>query len=168
MLVTLHRPALVDGPLLADALAALGTLSDTYSVVFPVHPRTRKRIAELDGASVPDRVRLLEPLGYLDFLALMRDAAAVLTDSGGIQEETTYLGVRCFTLRDNTERPITRELGTNAPLGRGPARIVEIPALLSADGRGPAEVPPYWDVHAAERIVALLAACAHTCAMGLR
>jgi UDP-N-acetylglucosamine 2-epimerase (non-hydrolysing) len=157
VVVTLHRPALVDGALLPDALAALATLSDTYPVVFPVHPRTRERIAEL-GVTVADRVHLLEPLGYLDFLALMRDAAAVLTDSGGIQEETTYLGVPCFTLRDNTERPITLQLGTNALLGLDPARIVEIPALLAADGRGPSEVPPYWDGRAAERIVALLAA----------
>jgi len=158
VLVTLHRPALVDGPLLQDALAALALLSEAYEVVFPVHPRTRKRISAIGAGPLPERVRLLEPLGYLDFLALTRDAAAVLTDSGGVQEETTYLGVRCFTLRDNTERPITLELGTNTLLGLDPSRIAEIPTLLSADGRGPSSVPPYWDGRAAERIVPLLAA----------
>lgn len=100
LLVTLHRPALVDGPLLGDAMRALGRVAGELPVVFPVHPRTRKM---LDAAEHPG-VELTDPLGYLDFLSLEADAAAVLTDSGGIQEETTFLGVPCFTLRDNTEQ----------------------------------------------------------------
>jgi UDP-N-acetylglucosamine 2-epimerase (non-hydrolysing) len=157
VLVTLHRPALVDGLQLAPALAALAELADAFDVLFPVHPRTRARIEELRTAPLHPRLRLIEPLGYLDFLGLMGSAAGVLTDSGGVQEETTFLGVPCFTLRDNTERPVTIELGTNRLLGLAPERIAEIPALLSGNGHGPRQVPPGWDGHAAARIVAVLA-----------
>ncbi len=148
--VTLHRPALVDGPLLADAMAALEDVAGAMPVVFPVHPRTRKM---LDGAECPG-VILTDPVGYLDFLSLESGAAAVLTDSGGIQEETTYLGVPCFTLRDNTERPVTIRAGTNTLLGLDPARIREIPALLAAreDSAGGEEGPELWDGHAADRV----------------
>ena len=97
-------------------------------VVFPVHPRTRKM---LDGADVPAACILTDPVGYLDFLSLEADAAAVLTDSGGIQEETTYLGVPCFTLRDNTERPVTIRAGTNTLLGLDPARIARDPGAAA-------------------------------------
>ena len=155
LLVTLHRPALVDGPLLGETLAALGRVSADLPVVFPVHPRTRAMIAGIDG--LPKGLLLTEPVGYLDFLSLVADAKAVLTDSGGIQEETTYLGVPCFTLRDNTERPVTIDLGTNQLLGLDPARIEEIPDLLrsaQAGGDGP---PPLWDGAAGERIADLLA-----------
>src|SRR5262249_17897972 len=113
LVVTLHRPALVDGPLLCDAVDALKAVACTLPVGFPVHPRTRDRIAaaglSLDGPGM----RVLDPVGYLDFLALVDRSAGVLTDSGGIQEETTFLGVPCLTLRDNTERPITESMGTN-------------------------------------------------------
>ena len=157
LLVTLHRPALVDGPLLAPALQALGRLTDDFEVVFPVHPRTRARIGELAAdADQTSRVRLLEPLGYLDFLGLVEHAAGVLTDSGGVQEETTYLGVPCFTLRDNTERPITLTVGTNTLLGLDPGRIGEIPALIGA-GRNGTSIPDGWDGHAAQRIADVLA-----------
>lgn len=157
VLVTLHRPALVDGPLLRDALASLRSLADSYEVVFPLHPRTRARVSELDTGPNDHRgLRLLEPLGYLDFLGLAEAAAGVLTDSGGVQEETTYLGVPCFTLRENTERPVTVELGTNTLLGLAPARIREIPDLISANGDGAVRVPDGWDGHAAERIVQVL------------
>jgi len=115
LLVTLHRPALVDGPLLGETVAQLGALAAELPVVFPVHPRTRKMM-EAAGADAAPGLRLVEPLGYLDFLSLLADARGVLTDSGGIQEETTYLGVPCFTLRANTERPVTVELGTNTLL----------------------------------------------------
>ncbi|HET9678057.1 MAG TPA: UDP-N-acetylglucosamine 2-epimerase (non-hydrolyzing), partial [Solirubrobacterales bacterium] len=127
-LVTLHRPALVDGPLLGETVAQLAALAQQMPVVFPVHPRTRKMMEGLE----PDHpgLHLIEPLGYLDFLSLLADAGAVLTDSGGIQEETTYLGIPCFTLRDNTERPVTCELGTNVLLGLAPERILEVPALI--------------------------------------
>jgi UDP-N-acetylglucosamine 2-epimerase (non-hydrolysing) len=157
LLVTLHRPALVDGPLLADAMAALERLAETFDVVFPVHPRTRARIEALDGPRSRDpRLRLLEPAGYLDFLGLMARAAGVLTDSGGVQEETTFLGIPCFTLRDNTERPITLTLGTNTLLGLDPARIAQIPELLPARAHDVRRVPAGWDGRAAERIVAAL------------
>jgi UDP-N-acetylglucosamine 2-epimerase (non-hydrolysing) len=153
LLVTLHRPALVDGPLLAEAMAALGSVAAELEVVFPVHPRTRKMLGGLEQPGV----RLIEPVGYLDFLSLEADAGAVLTDSGGIQEETTYLGVPCFTLRDNTERPVTVRAGTNTLLGLDPARIAEIPGLLGDPSATPPEPPRFWDGQAAERIAAILA-----------
>jgi len=125
LLVTLHRPALVDGPLLFDVLDELSRIARELPVVFPLHPRTRKM---LEQHLVDPAVRLLEPVGYLEFLSLQADAAGVLTDSGGVQEETTYLGVPCFTLRDNTERPVTVRAGTNTLLGLDPSRIAEIPS----------------------------------------
>jgi UDP-N-acetylglucosamine 2-epimerase (non-hydrolysing) len=149
-LVTLHRPALVDGPLLPQTLAQLAALAREMPVVFPVHPRTRKMMESLD-AEHPGLL-LSEPLGYLDFLSLLADAGAVLTDSGGIQEETTYLGIPCFTLRANTERPITISAGTNTLLGLDPAAIAGIPAALAAAGPAPSAPPPFWDGRAAERI----------------
>lgn len=149
LLVTLHRPALVDGPLLESAMEALEEVGRMMPVVFPVHPRTRKMLARESY----EGVTLADPVGYLDFLSLEADAAAVLTDSGGIQEETTYLGVPCFTLRDNTERPVTIRAGTNTLLGLDPNRIATIPARLerrtATNGRG--APPPLWDGHAAER-----------------
>ena len=154
LVVTLHRPSLVDGPLLATALAELARVAESIPIVFPVHPRTRAAVANLDVDS--ERLRLLEPLGYVEFLGLVSAAAGVLTDSGGIQEETTFLGIPCFTLRDSTERPVTIELGTNVLLGLAPERIAEVPALLEAARGRPASVPPLWDGRAAERIVALL------------
>ena len=153
MLVTLHRPALVDGALLGPAIERLGEVAAGIPVLFPVHPRTRARIAE-GGIAVPEGLRLLDPVGYLDFLSLEADARALLTDSGGIQEETTYLGVPCFTLRDNTERPITVDAGTNTLLGLDPARIAEIPALLEGAEPAPAGPPPLWDGKAADRLAA--------------
>jgi UDP-N-acetylglucosamine 2-epimerase (non-hydrolysing) len=157
VLVTLHRPALVDGPLLGETMAELRRLAERIPVVFPVHPRTRKMMeAEIDGEA--PGLHLSEPLGYLDFLSLTADAGAVLTDSGGIQEETTYLGVPCFTLRANTERPVTIRAGTNTLLGLDPAAIGTIPAALEAGGDAPAEPPPLWDGRAAERIAEIVAA----------
>ena len=152
LLVTLHRPALVDGPLLGETVAHLAALAEQMPVVFPVHPRTRKMMEALPDWSAPENLRLIEPLGYLDFLSLETDARAVLTDSGGIQEETTYLGVPCFTLRDNTERPVTVTSGTNTLLGLDPAAIARIPALLEEGRRTPAGPPPLWDGRASERI----------------
>jgi len=155
-LVTLHRPALVDGPLLPQTLAQLAALAREMPVVFPVHPRTRKMMESLD-AEHPGLL-LSEPLGYLDFLSLLADAGAVLTDSGGIQEETTYLGIPCFTLRANTERPITISAGTNTLLGLDPAAIAGIPAALSNRSEAQGQPPPLWDGHAAERIADIVAA----------
>ncbi|HEX7244601.1 MAG TPA: UDP-N-acetylglucosamine 2-epimerase (non-hydrolyzing) [Solirubrobacterales bacterium] len=149
LLVTLHRPALVDGPLLAETMTRLGALAREMPIVFPVHPRTRAMLESVD-AEHPGLL-LCEPLGYLDFLSLLADAGAVLTDSGGIQEETTYLGIPCFTLRANTERPITVTAGTNTLLGLDPATISTIPKALSQRPAKPPAPPPLWDGHTSER-----------------
>jgi UDP-N-acetylglucosamine 2-epimerase (non-hydrolysing) len=163
LVVTLHRPALVDGPLLPEVMAALEAVAEQMPIVFPVHPRTRARIiAEGLEPSPGLRLQLLEPLGYLDFLALVAGSGGVLTDSGGIQEETTYLGVPCLTLRDNTERPVTVEMGTNVLLGLAPSRIYDVPQLLG-DVRGrPTQIPPMWDGLASERIADALFALAES------
>jgi UDP-N-acetylglucosamine 2-epimerase (non-hydrolysing) len=136
--------------LLPETVAQLGALSEQMPVLFPVHPRTRKMM-EAVGGEHPGLL-LTEPLGYVDFLSLLADAGAVLTDSGGIQEETTYLGVPCFTLRDNTERPVTVRAGTNTLLGLDPTAIATIPAALATRPDTPPEPPPLWDGRAAERI----------------
>jgi UDP-N-acetylglucosamine 2-epimerase (non-hydrolysing) len=148
LLVTLHRPALVDGPLLAETVDRLNALAETLPVVFPVHPRTRERLRALPHAR---RLRLVDPLGYIDFLALEAHARAVLTDSGGLQEETTFLGVPCFTLRDSTERPVTLSEGTNLLLGLDPEAIDRLPELIAAAPR-PLRPPHGWDGHAADRL----------------
>ena len=156
-LVTLHRPSLVDDD---DALhltaAALAELSQITPVVFPVHPRTAAGLAASGDARLLEDagVRIVGPVGYLDFVGLQAEAAFVLTDSGGVQEETSALGVRCFTLRDSTERPVTVELGTNTVLGAEPRRIAEIPALL-AEARSPQQIP-LWDGRAGERAAEVL------------
>jgi UDP-N-acetylglucosamine 2-epimerase (non-hydrolysing) len=156
VLVTLHRPALVDGPLLGETVAQLAALAQQMPVLFPVHPRTRKMMEGLE----PDApgLHLVDPLGYVDFLSLIAEARAVLTDSGGIQEETTYLGVPCFTLRDNTERPVTLTSGTNALLGLDPSAIARIPALLEERPGPPPPPPPLWDGQAAQRIADVILA----------
>jgi len=155
VLVTLHRPALVDGPLLKETIGQLAALARELPVIFPVHPRTRTMMESIE-AEHPGLL-LCDPLGYLDFLSLLADARAVLTDSGGIQEETTYLGIPCFTLRANTERPITLTAGTNTLLGLDPAAIAQIPMALAQRPANPPEPPPLWDGHAAERIAAVVA-----------
>lgn len=153
--VTLHRPANVDAAeALEGILGALESIAADLPLVFPVHPRTRARLA---GASHmgSGRIRLLEPLAYLEFLSLMADAAAVFTDSGGIQEETTVLGIPCFTLRDNTERPITIEQGTNVLAGTTKESILS--AWRKHGLRRPgARTPDLWDGQAAERCAAAI------------
>jgi UDP-N-acetylglucosamine 2-epimerase (non-hydrolysing) len=149
VLVTLHRPRLVDDPeLIKKTIAALERVARQIPVLFPVHPRTRARLAELNGDG-PKRVQLAPPLPYTEFLSLQTGAAAIVTDSGGIQEESTALGIRCFTLRDNTERPVTVTHGTNEILGLDPAALAEIPARLRRRRR--TVVPPLWDGLAGER-----------------
>ena len=149
VLVTLHRPALVDVPeLLAQTMTALNALSSTIPILFPVHPRTRKQLAEL-GLEPARDLHLLEPQPYGSFLSLEAEAAAVVTDSGGVQEETTALGVACFTLRDNTERPVTVTHGTNTVLGLDPRRLAEIPRRLAEQHSN--GVPPLWDGQAGVR-----------------
>lgn len=155
LLVTLHRPALVDGPLLADVLVQLNALARELPVVFPAHPRTRKMMT---GLEIGSGLRILDPVGYLEFLSLEADAGAVLTDSGGVQEETSYLGVPCFTLRDNTERPVTVRAGTNTLLGLDPSRIADILPALNAASDDMRPPPPGWDGCAAQRVVDVICA----------
>ncbi|GGV59129.1 UDP-N-acetyl glucosamine 2-epimerase [Streptomyces griseoloalbus] len=152
-LVTLHRPANVDDPgVLAGLLKALGEIAGRCPLVLPVHPRAAGRLAEL---GVPGGIRLVPPAGYVDFIALQDAASVVLTDSGGVQEETTALGVPCVTLRDNTERPITVEEGTNVLAGRDPARIVStVNGVL--DGPPAPRRPELWDGRASDRIADVL------------
>jgi len=158
LVVTLHRPALVDGPLLRVAAAALRAVASRMPVVFPAHPRTRARLVAEDPtlADAPG-LAMLEPIGYLEFLSLIAGAAGVLTDSGGIQEETTFLAVPCLTLRDNTERPITETMGTNLLLGLAPERIRDAPELIARVRERPHRIPLLWDGHASRRIVDILA-----------
>ncbi|MFF8263746.1 non-hydrolyzing UDP-N-acetylglucosamine 2-epimerase [Streptomyces virginiae] len=152
-LVTLHRPANVDDPgALRGLLKALGEIAGRCPLLLPVHPRAAQRLAEL---GVPDGIRLLPAAGYLDFIALQDSARLVLTDSGGVQEETTALGVPCVTLRENTERPITVAEGTNVLAGTDPDRIVAtVDKVL--DDPPPPRCPALWDGRASERIAAVL------------
>jgi UDP-N-acetylglucosamine 2-epimerase (non-hydrolysing) len=156
LVVTLHRHW-VDGPFVAEAMAQLAALSEQLPIVFPVHPRTRGALEAMAIDLDLERLLLLEPLGYVEFMSLVSGSAGVLTDSGGIQEETTYLGLPCFTLRPNTERPITVAMGTNVLLGLAPERIAEVPSLLEAARGKQASIPPLWDGKASERIVDVLA-----------
>src|SRR5574338_382254 len=154
--LTLHRPSNVDEPeRLARLFAVLEDLHRELPVVFPMHPRTGAAVERLLGGRGP-RLRVLDPLSYHDFLGLMADARLVLTDSGGIQEETTVLGVPCLTLRDNTERPVTVTAGTNRLVGSDPAAIpAEVRKVLSA-GPPARRVPELWDGRAAGRIADVL------------
>ncbi|HEY3971705.1 MAG TPA: UDP-N-acetylglucosamine 2-epimerase (non-hydrolyzing) [Candidatus Sulfotelmatobacter sp.] len=157
-LVTLHRPSNVDdGETLKNILQSLLAVSEQLDVVFPVHPRTRSRIKQFDQFSTSlDRIRLLEPVPYIEFLAMQKRATAVITDSGGIQEETTYLQVPCLTLRENTERPITVTMGTNTLVGQDSRKLSsELSAILAGRAKRGA-IPPLWDGHAADRIADIL------------
>jgi UDP-N-acetylglucosamine 2-epimerase (non-hydrolysing) len=159
-LVTLHRPSNVDDPVvLRRLLETLRAVSERLPVVFPIHPRTAARVEAAGLGALLESPRLLRtaPLGYLEMLGLMSKARVVLTDSGGIQEETTALGIPCITLRDNTERPITVEQGTNTVVGSDPARILAAVADVLATGGKSGRVPPLWDGKAALRIKQVLA-----------
>ena len=165
--LTLHRPANVDErETLSRILEALAEIGSRLPIIFPVHPRTRKTIADLGLAERVGKItglRLIEPLGYLDFLGLLSAARLVLTDSGGLQEETTALGIPCLTLRENTERPITVELGTNVVVGTDPKKITTTAfAVLDSPCAGDSlRVPPLWDGHTADRILNDLVAAGH-------
>jgi len=154
--LTLHRPSNVDSTeKLTQLLGAIDAVAAEMPVIFPVHPRTQQRLTQ-DGIQHHPQLRLIPPVGYLDFLCLLSKARLVLTDSGGIQEETTALGVPCLTLRENTERPVTISQGTNLLVGTDPAKIVAAVRDTLA-GRGKTgRVPPLWDGHAATRIVDIL------------
>jgi UDP-N-acetylglucosamine 2-epimerase (non-hydrolysing) len=170
-ILTLHRPSNVDDKVVFyRMLDAFLEISKRMPVIFPAHPRTLKRIQDdglgdyfvdhfVQGPEPWDsrvRIRLVPPLGYLDFLNLMSEAKVVLTDSGGVQEETTILGVPCITLRDRTERPVTVDHGTNVLVGSSPEKIVQEFNRVSRYGRKPTWPPCYWDGHAAKRIVKVL------------
>lgn len=154
-LVTLHRPSNVDdNENLKNILQSLVDISESLDVVFPVHPRTRQRIAQFGRST--GKLHLSEPLPYVEFLALQSRAAVVITDSGGIQEETTFLGVPCLTLRSNTERPVTVNLGTNVIVGRDREKLQsELNKVVSGHAKK-GEIPPLWDGKAGERIAAAL------------
>ncbi len=155
-LVTLHRPANVDhSTTLKRLLQSLLEVNRDLAVIFPAHPRTRQRISDL-GLNA-EQLRVLDPLSYVDFLGLQSRATVVITDSGGIQEETTYLGVPCLTLRENTERPVTVTFGTNVLVGRDPDKLRSELARVLAGQAKKGTIPPLWDGHAGERIAALLA-----------
>ncbi len=158
--VTLHRPSNVDDPRTFAAITdVIEEVQRDLPVVFPVHPRTRRNIETLGLAAryaAMNGLRMIDPLGYLDFLKLMADAAVVLTDSGGIQEETTILGVPCLTLRENTERPVTLTQGTNRLVGLDPQRILAAYRDVRHAPRRSPPVPEKWDGHAADRIAAII------------
>lgn len=154
--LTLHRPSNVDSlDHLDGILSAIDEIAAHIPVIFPVHPRTSKRILECRPQRHPD-LRLIDPVGYLDFLWLLSRASFVLTDSGGIQEETTALGVPCLTLRENTERPVTIEQGTNLLVGTDPGTIIVAARNILAGNRKAGTIPPLWDGKAAGRIVDIL------------
>ena len=154
-LVTLHRPSNVDDPAtLKTILDSLVTVSEELDVIFPVHPRTRRRISESGTNAV--KLHLLDPLPYIEFLALQRRATVVITDSGGIQEETTYLRVPCLTLRCNTERPVTVTAGTNTLIGTDNKKLhSELTKILEGKTKS-GSIPPLWDGNAGERIAEII------------
>jgi UDP-N-acetylglucosamine 2-epimerase (non-hydrolysing) len=166
-IVTLHRPATVDDSIiLRGVIEALAEIATQLPLIFPVHPRTRRNLMEIGdlqrllwfgaGRLPSHGICCLEPLGYLDFMALVSNARIALTDSGGLQEETTVLGVPCVTLRDNTERPVTITHGTNQLVGTLPAKIVGAGRRILTSQQPRPTLPPLWDGNAAQRIIALL------------
>jgi len=165
--VTLHRPSNVDNPnSLREIMGALAEVAKNIPIIFPVHPRTRKQLDCMNGTAPTLRLRSgtiecegiygLEPLGYHEFMALVAGARIVLTDSGGIQEETTFLNIPCLTLRNNTERPVTVTHGTNRIIGTSPAAIVRESSRVLQSPRPKLPVPPLWDGRAADRILSIL------------
>jgi UDP-N-acetylglucosamine 2-epimerase (non-hydrolysing) len=158
--MTLHRPANVDNvETLSKILEAVEVIQREIPLIFPVHPRTFKQIESLGLRQQVTQMRqliVLEPLGYLEFLAVMSQAQMVLTDSGGLQEETTVLGIPCLTLRENTERPVTIWEGTNTLVGTDPRKIVEVAWEVLGNQGKTGRVPEFWDGKAADRIVEIL------------
>ncbi len=159
-LITLHRPSNVDvKENFSSLLSAFAEIEKELKIVFPIHPRSRKMLHQFGLAEQAERMKnlvLLDPIGYLDFMHLMRKANLVLTDSGGIQEETTYLGIPCLTMRENTERPVTIDVGTNILIGSNTDRVVtEARKILHGDLKK-GSIPELWDGKAAERIVNIL------------
>ena len=156
--LTLHRPSNVDSiDKLAELLAGVGVIAAEVPIIFPVHPRTQERLAQ-GGIAHHPQLMLISPLGYLEFLCLLSNATLVLTDSGGIQEESTALGLPCLTLRENTERPVTISEGTNILVGTDPDKIMAAAQEILAGRRKVGRIPKLWDGKAAERIVEVLLA----------
>ncbi len=157
ILVTMHRPFIVDS---AERLGAfmemLIDLSKKIKIIFPVHPRTRKNITNLYNLKFLNEIILTEPLGYVNFITLMKNALLVITDSGGIQEETTFLGVQCVTVRDNTERPVTVQIGTNHLAGTDMSKVKKIVLNILNGNIKKGRIPEYWDGKASKRIVKIL------------
>lgn len=161
VLATLHRPSNVDNvESLGKIVAALDRIGAEAPVILPVHPRTRQRLEAGGLLETLGTVRLIEPQGYLDFLALQAHARLVITDSGGVQEETTYMGVPCITVRANTERPVTVTMGTNVLVGQDMERLLAEAARVFAGASRPHAIPPLWDGRAGERIADLLTGAA--------
>jgi UDP-N-acetylglucosamine 2-epimerase (non-hydrolysing) len=155
ILVTLHRPSNVDDPvMLRSLIETLTIISEQLPIIFPVHPRTRQRIVHIPISS--SDIHFIDPLGYLDFLALQQRAVLVITDSGGVQEETTFLGIPCLTVRDNTERPITVTMGTNTLVGADMNRLLEETCRILSSEIKKGQIPPLWDGQASERIARLI------------
>ena len=158
-LITLHRPANVDDPtMLKDIMDALMTIARETPLVFPIHPRTRKRLSDMNYPLNKSQILLTEPLGYIDFLTLQKHARLVITDSGGVQEETTYLGVRCLTVRPNTERPVTVSMGTNILVGQDMQRLKQETFRILEGEIKTGEIPPLWDGRAGDRIARIIIA----------
>jgi len=159
-LVTLHRPSNVDNKEnFVKLLNAFAVIEKDIKIIFPIHPRSRKMISEFgldQQIKGMKNLMLMEPLGYLDFMNLQQDARFVLTDSGGIQEETTYLGIPCLTMRENTERPVTVEMGTNRLVGSDTDLIIQEAKQILAGNNKQGQIPPLWDGKAAERIVEVI------------
>ncbi|MCF8304845.1 MAG: UDP-N-acetylglucosamine 2-epimerase (non-hydrolyzing) [Ignavibacteriales bacterium] len=158
ILVTMHRPSNTDNPEQLRAIVEMiENLAGFKEVVFPVHPRTKSAMEKLDKSlKQNNRIKLIEPLGYLDFLKLMKYCDLVVTDSGGIQEETTYLGVQCVTLRKSTERPVTVDVGTNHLAGDSTKTALEIVSQIYKGNKKTGRIPELWDGKAAERIVEVI------------
>ena len=159
-LVTLHRPSNVDdSEMLIKIMQTLEAVSNDLPVIFPIHPRTHQRLRNSNFKTRNSNLHLIDPVGYLEFLSLQKNATLVITDSGGIQEETTFLGVPCLTVRENTERPITVEMGTNIVVGQDMELLkIEVYRILNGNGKK-GSIPPLWDGKAGKRIADVIAGC---------
>jgi UDP-N-acetylglucosamine 2-epimerase (non-hydrolysing) len=160
VLITLHRPSNVDQKEIYEKiLETFRQIQEQVKIVFPMHPRSRKMLQEFGFEEQVEEMTdllIIDPIGYLDFIKLMRHAKLVLTDSGGIQEETTYLGIPCLTMRENTERPVTVNVGTNKIVGSEVEKIINETQLILNGSAKKGEIPYLWDGHAAERIISVL------------
>jgi len=156
-LVTLHRPSNVDESFhLQNIIKTIEKLSEDITIVFPIHPRTKQHFEKKALNITKPNIRIIEPLGYLDFLSLQKHAKLLITDSGGIQEETTYMGVPCLTVRENTERPITVTLGTNILVGQDMDKLRQATTRILNNDFKAGKIPPLWDGKASERIVKII------------